>query len=628
MSKAKVIALVSIIIAMGAYLFLPYPASPPLFEKLICLIYFIALTYFLGYTVTLGKNFSDDIFEKIIMRFGAGVAAFPLFIVLAETIFIPLNWILILALAMLYPLSRLLKKHSNLKIPSINVYAAASLLIASSAFLLALNGSFAFPYLEDGDSWEHAAGTKYVKIMQRYTQPDGIYVGHYLPPYPPTYDALMGLIHQLNSRIQWTLKAFNAVLIALGYVFAFFLFKRLTCDERISLMAVFFLSITPGFSSHTIWSHTLSITAIFPIFYFIDRAREDKKLTACAIFLLASSMIIQPLMSMVVGIFYILYALSVNLFSNEKIKWSFTLGLMGLLLSMVFWLPAFMKDGTGVINLDGVKADFLSKDFRVGLEDSQKTPSFLEIVFPDAAGDMYMQEGIGIGTSIYVILGFFMVLFTLTLKLKMRFDGISRNNNLEIKSWHILSLLWFIYCLVSLLSYELPISIYPGRFWGLIPIPASLLAAFSVNEMIKQHGKRKASVLAILLLFAFLGAAPYKMVAQSGQWPSDLGVKMDGEIQSYVNLLALPPETMVYSLCLGDQYVIGMDAMSPRWKPGIQEFRKDVLQKDSTQVLTFLKDNGFKYLMVESYCVESCARSKGGDEYLPYMDSTFKYLKY
>jgi hypothetical protein len=118
------------------------------------------------------------------------------------------------------------------------------------------------PWLEDDDSWSHAVGAHYVAKFETTAQPYPPF-SHYLEPYPPYYTAIMGVLHQTQPDLQWTLKFFNALIVGLSLIAAFFAFERMSGDSRKAAAATVILGILPAYMSHFIWSQTLAVPVFF-----------------------------------------------------------------------------------------------------------------------------------------------------------------------------------------------------------------------------------------------------------------------------------------------------------------------------------------------------------------------------
>jgi hypothetical protein len=621
-SKGLLVKL-TITLTLAVFFLWPHPFNASLPEKVVSLVYFTLLSYSLGYSITRGVAFTGDAIELHLMRTGFVLAFLPMMIILLDTLNIPLHWLVLAVLSLAYPLLEAAGivggQKKRLKKTPLTWHTALALATACLAFGLALAGSFAFPYLEDGDSWEHAVGVKYISVFGTYVKPAGVYVSHYLPPYPPTYDALLGIIHQLNSHLQWTLKSFNALLVGLTFAYAYFFTREYTSDGGLALYSVVFLAAVPAFASHVIWSHTLAVAVFYPLFYALVKSKKQPGFTLVSALLLAGSLLVQPLMSLVIGVFFLLYVLSHII--NDRINFTplLKVGVLGLALSMVYWLPALMAGGTQLEGLDRHGSGLMSSNLKVGVKSGDRAPGIRDLLFPRlGGGDLYMQHGFGFFIFLLMAAGCFIVVA-------------GERRTLRDRPWLMTSLMWLIFSFTMLQSLRLPFTLFPSRFWGLVPVGGSVVAAYATVKLSKHLSKYGVSswftglvVVSLVLLTSWLP----KLTAQTDEWPSDLGTFLDGQIGTYVVLYSLPPDTMVYPLCLGDKYVLGLDKMSLPWEPEVVEFREGVCQKNASEVHGFLNRWGYEYAIYDVFCVKECiSETSDGEECIRESDAFVKGLR-
>ena len=58
------------------------------------------------------------------------------------------------------------------------------------------------------------------------------------------------------------------------------------------------------------------------------------------------------------------------------------------------------------------------------------------------------------------------------------------------------------------------------------------------------------------------------------------------------------PNTKVFLYSPRDKLTIGYGGFSCIWCQNVHDFRKEILYKDASQLHTFLKDNGYEYLII------------------------------
>ena len=193
--------------------------------SLITIVLFFVYCYGLGFTVSSFVKNSENFLERNLMRLGFGLSLLPFLALVLNMIKIPADWRIILALSLVYPLYYLLRNYKkfnfSFKLTKTNLSIFIMLIIFFVNFYIYGSGAFNYPYLEDDDSWSHAMGVKYISIEKT------AFVGadtpfHYIDPYPPAYDLLLGILHQTNDSVYFTLKFFNALIISLSTIFFYF----------------------------------------------------------------------------------------------------------------------------------------------------------------------------------------------------------------------------------------------------------------------------------------------------------------------------------------------------------------------------------------------------------------------
>ena len=214
------------------------------------------------------------------MRIGFGLAALPLLGLVLNLLKIPIDWKIILALSLVYPVYYLFrykpKPQLQFKITKTTISILAMLVLFAINLYIYTSGAFAYPYLEDDDSWSHAVAVKFVSVEKT------VFAGvenpfHYIDPYPPTYDLLLGLLHQTNDSVYFTLKFFNALIISLSTIFFYFFVKEFTQNRNKALFAAFALLSIPAFMSHFIWAISIAVPLYFVVFYALERIKYDVK---------------------------------------------------------------------------------------------------------------------------------------------------------------------------------------------------------------------------------------------------------------------------------------------------------------------------------------------------------------
>lgn len=317
------------------------------------IVVFFAFCYGLGFTISSFVKNSENFLERNLMRIGFGLALVPLLALALNMVKLPGDWRIILVLSLAYPaysLFRSLKNHdlsglTNIKITKTDLSILVMLLIFAANLYIYLSGSFAYPYLEDDDPWSHAFGVKFYSIEKNAFAEDAEKI-RYMNPYPPAYDIFMGIMHQTNDSVYFTLKFFNALIISLGTIFFYFFVKEFTGNRNKALFAAFALMSIPAFMSHFIWSISITVPLYFVAFYSVERIKHDRKWWIVAGAAAAAALISSPTHSAYFGILFALYAAAKFAFSKKFPLWEAAAGLLGIILSSIlWWIPMLIRHG-------------------------------------------------------------------------------------------------------------------------------------------------------------------------------------------------------------------------------------------------------------------------------------------
>jgi hypothetical protein len=216
------------------------------------------------------------------------------------------------------------------------------LIIFLATFYVYHKGAFIYPYLEDDDSWGHAVGVKYVAVEKTVFTKQGI---RYIDPYPPSYDMLLGILHQTNNSVYWTLKFFNALIISLSIIFFYFFAKELIGTNK-ALFSTFALASVPAFLSHFIWVISLAVPLYFVSFYALERIKYDKKWIFIAAIIIGATLTTSPTYSTYFGLlFFIYYIIKVILEKDIQIHYAIA-GFIGITISsFLWWIPSIIRHG-------------------------------------------------------------------------------------------------------------------------------------------------------------------------------------------------------------------------------------------------------------------------------------------
>lgn len=326
----------------------------------ISIILFFLYCYGFGIGLGLFVRESEDFLERNLMRIGIGLGGFISIGFILNILRLPIDWKIFLIISILLIIIKVfieLKKDKNIfksfRQFRVSIYSVLMLVLFFMSFYMYSKGAFAYPYLEDDDSWSHALGVKFVSTERT------LFAGvnnplHYIDPYPPAYDMLMGILHQTNNSVYWTLKFFNALVISLSIIFFYFFVKVFTESPKKAFFSTFALFAMPAFLSHFIWAIAIAIPLFFVSFYAFEKIKDDNKwwLVSAVVFMptLASS----PSHSAYFAVFLALAVIGKTIMEKKLLIYHYLAAFFGFLLSFVlWWLPMAMAYGVSGI-LEGV----------------------------------------------------------------------------------------------------------------------------------------------------------------------------------------------------------------------------------------------------------------------------------
>lgn len=633
--KTTTVALISISVILflsSVFYFLPGKNPSPM-DRIKTILLFVLISYGMGYTILSSMKKSLDSLEKHFMTLGIGLSVLPIMTLILNMMGLPLDATLLLIVSLAYPLYSLLirprktgtDKHASTGLlENKNTLALAVVLLLASMYLFVLlQGSLVMPYLEDDDPWEHAVGAKYISVVKDYSLPEDVGVAHYLEPYPPTYDGLMGILHQYNSSVQWTLKFFNALLVGLSIVLAYYFIRLFTGDEKIAVGGAFILTFVPCYLSHFIWAHVLGHVLFYPTLYAVEMVGGDRKWMLPAVLAVASITVSQPMVSLVFGLFYASYYITRVAYSRRLLKEVLVVGALGLLVSiMFFWGPVILKYGTGFEKIDATGRRIQSGEFKIAFEErvipldeillvssfDGDQPAGCALLIPGKyciplSGNIAIQKGFGVVVSLLFVLS--------AVLLMVYFKKESGGGSY----WVPVSLVWSILMFIGLESWALPVSVDPPRFFMFLTLPMAIVVPKGVlmlTDLLRRYVKPE-YVIAVLVIAVLYTSAYPKYEVQTAVWPYGVMWNNPEQLQGYLALKEiLPPESTVFPMCMEDKTVIGLDKLSYAWDKEVLDFRETILDRDAIEIHDFLRNKGYEYMVLDTSCILKC--SEGGDE--------------
>lgn len=601
--------------------------------SIITIILFFLYLWGLGYTATFYLKKPENALEKLILNLAVGLGIIPILTILLNFFHIILDWKIIFVLSLAFPLYQLILKIKNkqfplpkLKLHKSDIPILIAVLFALFSLYMYTEGAFKYPYLEDEDPWGHAVGVKYVAIEKNAYDPPLQNVKEtidpvlaYIDPYPPAYDILLGILHQTSPDLNWTMKFFNALILSLGILFFYLLAKQFTQSTAKTLWATFILTLVPAYMSHFIWAHTLAITLFFPTLYAFHAIIEDKRWMIVAAVLLGSIWVSQNFEQPIkITTMIIVYIVITGIILRRFIKEHLFAVAGGIILSLSWWL-VIIKKYTLQGFLDYFGGRVVNPGDTISISATSNVPAVLQVIIstwqtitnptgssarPYTFSDFFVASsenmingpiGIGIVISLLTIIGLIYIFW----KYKTRL--VTEEKNL----WRSIMLFWLIFTFWAINGLSFPISVARGPFraWMLFAIPVALIAAegivFLQHFFSKSKYVRWGIALIIIVGVIFTAGVP-KYKFNTVIWPTSGffsgGVQEAYEYGAWFDII--PDNTNVFLYAPRDKIVIGFGKNSCDWCQDNINFRKNILDRDATELYTFLKEHHYEYIIL------------------------------
>ena len=366
------------------------------------IIFFFAVTITTGTLVDLlVRGWSADWFEKLVMRFGAGLAALSVIGVILNLLHIPLDYrvfsgigilILIGAVFRCRAASTGKKNEANQALSQFWLqkkfwYGLFMLVLFGLTLHMYLEGSFRYDYFEDTDPWGYTAVADYIGENKTFSVP--YYSLQYSEPYTQGYQIVMGLVSQTNDSIYWTMKFFNALIVSFGVLFMYFFARRFSGDEDVAVLAGFFLFAVPAWVSHFVFSLHFNMTIFVVLLYVLAQLTTGHRSDQSSIghqpgdasseeplhhnrqegqgwvwvgIIVYASMLVNHFSTSIHGTLFCLVFIVTRSLAEKRLDWR-PLSLMagGFILSLLYFIPAYTKHWwlTGTTEqLGGIRALF------------------------------------------------------------------------------------------------------------------------------------------------------------------------------------------------------------------------------------------------------------------------------
>lgn len=602
---------------------------------IISIIYFFLLLFSLGFSlIKICKiELKDDWFVSLNIYLGTGLCVLIFLSIVFDIIGLPLHYTLFFFMSLIFFGYSLWKYGFR---PSFSwkkeyIYEILVLISVIILFMTFYKGAFAYPYLEDDDPWGHAMAVKYIANEKTYNQDEPELISHYLEPYPPTYDVIMALMYQINGTIFYTLKIFNIILIALGMLF-FFVFVLELFGVKVASVATLVLVALPSYMSHFIWSHTLGLVLFFPAMFAAVQGFSNKRWMIVAIICIAAEMVAHPFVSVLFGIFYVVFVLW-NITNRERFVYSIVIGFFGFLLGLMYWVQQVIRHGFEAVlysHSGGLKGHTTIGAVET-VADLYINPvyGFKDFLIAPIYTTIDQPTGFGIFSFVLVSCG---VLYLLL------------NWKKYITKYHFIILVWLCIGFFGLLGPHIGFSILAHRFWAYASIPFAIIVGIFVAWLLERIWQQKLLFYCIsAFLFITISGIPFttnisldlnptyntttilsdikenpvagiitainifsswqpKKIVETMQWPPGIDWSSVPELEGYMWMHDTLKSKKVFSLCKEERFLIGFDLKTAFPNKKTDAFRKNIATASVEEITSFV--SGYDYVSLEYSCVK------------------------
>jgi len=595
-------------------------------------------------------NYNPDFVKGLIVRMGVGLGIYPIIGIILNYLHLVYYWMFLgigCAIGLIALFWR--KPKINLKIKWQPLIILG--LVGASMFMY-IGGSYAYPWFENSDPWEYAETSKYVGETGTYSSP--FYFNHFAEPYTQGYQIVMGTIYQINHSIYDTMKVFHNLIISFTVIFFFYFMLRLSNNYRIALLSSIFLWAVPAFFSHFIFALTFNMTIMMVFFYTLLR-----KWRFISILLFASLWVSHFYTAFIATIFLVIIYISRVIATKKFNKEYIQIGFFGILLSFLFWVPAYFKyvefdllDAVpavggaelffpywkiiSIVVALGMIAYFthpLWFKYVVKLLESKKMkyiywmslgaillvlliPSPGSIMFKGGSGDrvyglgdFFIAKGQGLFNNPVGIGLVVMSLFTIGLIFVfLNFDNLLERDNLCLFTSFNLAL----FSLIGVFGKSLSVGFLPFRMWTFFAIPCAMMAGITLSKICsliedslkEPKGINKLAVIVLIILICFgvyITSFKQKYELNTSMWPEHKIYSPKG-IELY-HTTGLPPGTRLTGLChptiLANSYDFDIE---PWASEEIARYHKIAMNQTVEENHAMYKKYNISYIIVDIGC--------------------------
>ena len=608
---------------------------------ILSIIYFLLVTIGFSFIVDLFVKWEADYFEQFFMRIGLGIGMIPIFGVLFNLLNIPIDFIIFGAIALILPLvvyfkhTRSKSKVKAKKSKSLfdfdakeffsekrNIYYVLILIMFFITSYMYIQGSFNSPAFENGDPYSYGLSTKFIAEEKTYSS--DYHFTHYAEPYTQGYQIFLGIMHQSNDSIYWTMKFFSSLIISLAIVFFFFFVRKFTKSDDIGFYATVALFAIPAWLSHFIFSLNFNM-ALFPLFlYSVLHIKDNKKWKYPVMIVFSSILINHAYTALTIMMFFIAYYL-VKVFVEGKISEDYIhVGFYSLVISLFFYVPSLLKYKDFILREKPIDIGGLDRLFPFFYDlITQKVTVFIGIIAIGALVYYYRNQIFkpinnfiskdGMKPMLYF--GFFTIIFAILIIPTKKFIAIKgtatrdyvfndffiaqsgnyTNNPIGIGSiimtffvlglililfnykklftennlWLGQTLTWVILSSIFLFGTYFSVMYIPFRMWTFFAFFTAIIFGFVVNKLVSLINQESIKWLVVILIVILTIPTSFsqKYTHNTVPW-SEHQIMVPDSVNLYVWMRegGIPKDSMVTNLCHREYLMSSYDMMTRPWE--------------------------------------------------------------
>jgi len=379
-------------------------------------------------------------------------------------------------------------------------------------------------------------------------------------------------------------------------------------NRKKALFATFVLASIPCYLSHFIWAHSLVLLIFIAALYCLEMIKKDKRWIYPSMFAIAGILLTQPSQAVKIGVMLLVYYI-VKAFTQKKIVTNELKAIFyGLIISMIWWFnkiqlmileqSGYFKEAGRVVTEEATKGFFskfgeiLTKAFSPTGGSATRAYNFGDFFIAKKANMINNPIGIGIFISLLLIIALIFIF--------IRYKELIKTKN----SWITITLFWLIFTFLGVNSetFNLPVGLYAFRFWMLLALPISLLAAQGL-WFIFMFFENKKTINLIILFISIIGiiitSAYPKIIVNTVPWQPGGFWTSNEEINGYLWIKDnIPNDKSIFDYGMQDRVIISLEKNSCAWCKDVVDFRSDQLNRSVGELYTFLKNNKYDYITI------------------------------